>query len=281
MAPSHSPGLPLQEDVVQTTTVPAADGTAIGQRVIGQAGFVTFVAPQPFAAGLRAAIYAVVTLQRTALGSRLVLLWAGYIRSFSGGAPSRPGAPCENGDIITLTVSASTTFVAGAIAPSVLFRVDAAPGPVLPVVVEPPGPLSGPGDAVTVALGNPASNADYAAVTVGAQTLERVLCFACTPAVKTLAGGLMFRVTDGTNLLVDVPASIEVGATGLNEVVGMPGPIGQTPSSAITQATSRAQMGLPTVPLMPADVWQLKRDNPHAADDWNAAFARVERWARP
>ena len=280
MAKTDSPGEPLQEDVCATTAAPTADGTAAGTRVIGQAGYVSYVAPQPLTAGLQAAVYGVATLTRSKLGNRLVLLWAGYIRNRTGGKPSRPGAPCENGDTITLTVFAATGF-AGAIAPSILFRVDKEPGPVLPVQFEPVGPESGPGDQVTVALGDPATNADYAAVTVGAQTLDRLLMFAATPTTKANKGGLMLKITDGTNLLADVPASIEVGATGLNEVVGVPGVIAQTPATAITVASSRTQMGLPQTPMPAGTVWQLARDNPAASDEWTTAFARVERWAAP
>lgn len=276
------PGEPLQEGVI-TAAAPAANASTSGTRTITQPGYVSFVAPLINAAGGRARLYGVLTLTRARLGTAVIhLLWAGYIRATSGGRPSLPGAPCEAGDTLTLTVFASTSWAGVAAAtPSVLFRVTKEQGQVLPVIPEPPGPESGPGDAVTINLGDPATGADYAAVTVGAQTLDRVKMFAASPSVKTNKGSLMFAVTDGTNLLADVPASIEVGATGTNEIVGVEIPIAQTPATAITVATSRVILGLPSRVLYPAYTWQLKRDNPHAADEWGAAFAEVERWATP
>lgn len=276
MAKTDSPGVPLQEDVVKTTAAPAANGTATGSRVIGQAGYVSFVAPAPNSEGLLAALYGIITLTRSKLGNQVVLLWAGYIRAASGGVPSLPGAPCENGDTITLTVHASTSY-GGTVVPSALFRVTKDPGPALPVWNEPVG--SGPGDYATRNLGNPAAGAAYAAVTVGARTQMKLrgLDAQLVADVHGTAFRAYIAVTDGAVGVADMPANAEQASL-TTQNYGMPGFQFSAPTAA---GSIIGWADAPNLLFKPGWTYQVGVTLPAlvAGDNWSQAYAEEERWA--
>lgn len=238
----------------------------------------TLAAPLINAAGLQASIRARIDLLG-ANGENLGVLWEGYVRA-RGVKPSSPGIKVYTGWQVRLVVAASTTLAAATqVNARICVDPDVQPFPGF-IFSEPIGPVSGQGDFQASVLANPAVNADYAAVTVGAQSIERLCYFRVAPTVKTLAGGIIVSLTNGADVVTEFVAIIEVGATGTNAIVGSPGPVSKTPSTAITVGASRSPLPLPNEAILqPGWVWQLIRDNPDAADNWNAGTAEVERWA--
>lgn len=243
-------------------------------------GFITLVGRGPLSGGKNAALRAKVEL---VAGDGLVLgtLWEGYVRA-KGQPFSQPNLFVPDGWGVKLTVATSSAW-AGTSNGAITFQVAVSPDPptVAPwLFLEPPAEGSGPGDLTSLSLAAPGVNADYAEQTVPAQDRRRVTSFAAAPTTKTNAGSLIFqRKVDGTNIDQQVPASIEVGATGTNTITGIRNPVSPSPVTAITLATTRVLMGLGEDVLPPGAKFQLKRDNPAVTDEWNAAFMGVEVWA--
>lgn len=257
---------------------PAADASTSGSMTVAAKGFVNLVAPERNADGLRAALFGRVTVTRARVQNLVIPLWAAYIGS-NRGMPSKPGIPVDIGDTITLTVGASTAWAGvAAQAPAVLVRIEDEPTPAPELTFEVPGPDSGLGDQSQVDLGNPAAGAQYAARTVGAQTIERVEgmsgTFARAIAVNDSLRFLL-AITNGTNAdEVAMPFTFLNSGTGTYDLGAARGNAGNTDSTA-----QHSAVGLPSTPLPPAATWQFQINAIDGTDNLGQGYARVMRWA--
>lgn len=271
---------PRGPQLVPVTAVAlAAQATGTKSMVLPR-GYITLVGRGPLSGGKNAALRAKVELI-TGDGTVLGALWDGYVRA-KGQPYSQPNLFVPDGWGVKLTVATSAAW-AGISNGAITFQVAVSPDPPTTapwLFLEPAAEYSGPGDLTSVSLSAPGVNADYAEQTVGAQNRVRVTSFALAPTTKTNAGSLIFqRKADGTNIDQQIPASLEVGATGTNTITGVRGTVSPSPATAITLATSRVQMGLGEDVMPPGAKWQLKRDNPAVTDEWNAGFVGAEFWA--